>query len=104
MRTLITFMLGFIFLILSCNNHVNDTLIEDAIKPYSGNVRYWQYKDEPVLLLSGTKNDNLFQITDLEEHLNELQSVGGNFIRNTMSSRDTGDVLPFLQLSEGRQA
>ncbi len=57
------------------------------IRPYSENPKYWQYKGEPVLLLGGSNNDNLFQSPDLEEQLDLLQSVGGNFIRNTMSSR-----------------
>ena len=39
--------------------------------------------------------DNLFQISDLEEHLDLLRSVGGNYVRCTMSSRDPGDVWPF---------
>ncbi|MGH2354404.1 MAG: hypothetical protein ACRDJN_22585, partial [Chloroflexota bacterium] len=39
--------------------------------------------------------DNLFQIPDLEAHLDLLASVGGNYVRCTMSSRDPGDVWPF---------
>lgn len=74
---------------------------EDWIKPYSENPHYWQYNGEPILLLGGTKDDNLFQIPDLEEHLTLLHKVGGNFIRNTMSSRDTTDVYPFRMLDNG---
>jgi len=59
----------------------------DRIQPYAENPRYWQYEGEPVLLLGGSEDDNLFQIPDLEEHLNLLASVGGNYIRNTMSAR-----------------
>ena len=58
---------------------------ERRIQPYAANPRYWQYKGKPVPLLGGSKDDNLFQIPDLEEHLDELRSVGGNCIRNTMS-------------------
>lgn len=58
---------------------------EDRIQPYAANSRYWQYQGKPVLLLGGTKDDNLFQIPDLEAHLDLLASVGGNCIRNTMS-------------------
>jgi len=47
------------------------------------------------LLLGGSVEDNLFQIPDLEEHLDLLKSVGGNYVRCTMSSRDEGDVWPF---------
>ncbi len=74
---------------------------ENDIKPYKENPRYWQYKGEPVLLLGGTMDDNLFLIPGLEEHLDLLHSVGGNYIRNTMSSRDTGNLWPFYQQSDG---
>ena len=67
----------------------------DRIQPYSGNRFYWQYKGQPVLLLGGSVEDNLFQIPNLKEHLDLLQSVGGNYVRCTMSSRDEGDVWPF---------
>jgi hypothetical protein len=62
---------------------------EDAnrIQPRSQNQRYWQYKGQPLLLLGGSKDDNLFQIPDLKEHLDEIQKAGGNYIRNTMSDR-----------------
>jgi hypothetical protein len=65
------------------------------IQPYTGNRFYWQYKGKPVLLLGGSVEDNLFQISGLKEHLDLLQSVGGNYVRCTMSSRDEGDVWPF---------
>ena len=74
------------------------------IRPWTENPRYWQYRGQPVLLLGGTKDDNLFQIPDLEAHLDELASVGGNFIRNTMSDReDKGyEVHAFKKLPDGR--
>jgi hypothetical protein len=52
-----------------------------------------------MLLLGGTKDDNLFQIPGLKKHLDLLKSVGGNYIRNTMSSRDEGNVWPFKQVN-----
>ena len=70
-------------------------LDRDRIQPYARNPFYWQYKGRPVLLLGGSVEDNLFQIPDLEEHLDLLRSVGGNYVRCTMSSRDEGDVWPF---------
>jgi len=73
-------------------NNADNTSKKSYIKPFSENPRYWEYKGQPVLLLGGSKNDNLFQIQNLEEHLDELHAVGGNYIRNTMSSRDSGDV------------
>ena len=67
---------------------------------YEKNPAYWQYNGKPVLLLGGSVDDNLFQIPDLKAHLDLLKSVGGNYIRNTMSSRnDKGfEVQPFRKL------
>ena len=76
----------------------------DRIRPYEANPRYWQYRAKPVLLLGGSKDDNLFQIPDLKEHLDEMVAVGANTIRNTMSDRpDHGfEVNPFHQRPDGR--
>lgn len=74
----------------------------NRIQPYSENPSYWQYGDEPVLLIGGSKEDNLFQISDVEGHLDRLASVGGNYIRNTMSSRDEGNVWPFYRRENGQ--
>lgn len=65
------------------------------MQPYADNPKYWQYKGKPVLLLGGSNNDNLFQSPDIEEQLDLLKSVGGNFVRNTMSSRHSGDVYAY---------
>ena len=67
----------------------------NRIQPYPQNPFYWQYKGQPVVLLGGTVEDNLFQIPNLIEHLDLLASVSGNYVRCTMSSRDEGDVWPF---------
>jgi hypothetical protein len=67
----------------------------DRIQPYARNPFYWQLHGTPVLLLGGSREDNLFQIADIEAHLDLLASVGGNYVRCTMSSRDEGDVWPF---------
>ena len=45
--------------------------------------------------MGGSDEDNLFQLPGLEEQLDLLVSVGGNYVRNTMSSRDPGNVWPF---------
>jgi len=70
----------------------------------TANPAYWQYDEKPVLLLGGSKDDNLFQNPDLKKHLDLLKSVGGNYIRNTMSSRnDKGfEVQLFKKLSSGK--
>jgi len=70
-------------------------LSEERIQPYSENTFYWQYKRKPVLLIGGSVEDNVFQIPDIESHLDLLASVGGNYVRCTMSSRDEGNVWPF---------
>lgn len=57
--------------------------------------QYWEYNGEPVLLLGGSDEDNLFQLPQLEGQLDILASVGGNYVRNTMSSRDSGNVWAF---------
>ncbi len=74
------------------------------IQPWSENPWYWQYHGKPVLLVGGSKDDNLFQIPDLEEHLDEMVAVGANYIRNTMSDRnDKGfEVYPFKRLPNGK--
>jgi len=77
---------------------------KNRIRPYSENPMYWQYKGKPLLLLGGSKDDNLFQIPDLKEHLDLLESVGGNYIRNTMSDRKdkSFEVYPFKRLPNGK--
>ncbi len=91
----------------------------DRIQPYAANPAYWQYRGHPVLLLGGSDEDNLFQIpasvrearkaprhgdaihhdperVNLECQLDTLNSAGGNYVRCTMSSRDLGDVRPYV--------
>ncbi len=76
----------------------------DRIDIYEANPRYWQYKGSPVVLIGGSKDDNLFQIPDLKAHLDLLASVGGNYVRNTMSARnDKGfEVQAFAQRADGK--
>ncbi len=98
---------------------------EDRIRPYEENPFYWQYQGEPVLLLGGSSNDNLFQhltglkaggdenghadsawpapmSQTLEEHLDTLVAVGGNYLRNTTSHRNEGNVFPYVRLENGK--
>ena len=75
---------------------------EDRIKPYGENPFYWQYQGEPVLLLGGSWQDNLFNHPDgLEEHLDTLAEAGGNYVRNTMSTREPGNLWPFVEVEDG---
>ncbi|AMY12862.1 hypothetical protein LuPra_06146 [Luteitalea pratensis] len=73
------------------------------IRPWPANSSYWQYRGAPVLLLGGSKDDNLFQIPDLQAHLDEMKAAGANYIRNTMSDRRDGgfEVYPFAQTADG---
>lgn len=76
----------------------------DRIDIETTNPAYWQYAGKPVVLIGGSKDDNLFQIPDLKEQLDLLQAVGGNYVRNTMSARlDKGfEVQAFAQRDDGR--
>lgn len=75
--------------------------LDSAIQLNEAYPQYFQYQGQAVLLLGGSKEDNLFQIPDLDAHLDMLQAVGGNYVRNTMSSRDSGNVWPYQQLENG---
>jgi hypothetical protein len=79
-----------------------DVRNSDCLKPWPANPYYWQYKRAPVVLLGGSVEDNLFQIPDLTAHLDLLKAAGGNYIRNTLSSRDDGNVWMFLRQGDGR--
>jgi hypothetical protein len=77
-----------------------------VIQPYIKNPRYWQYNGAPLLLIGGSDQDNLFNHPQiwpfgLESHLDLLVSCGGNYIRNTMSSRDYGNLWPFRKEKSG---
>jgi hypothetical protein len=76
------------------------------LAPWPENHWYWQFNGEPVLLLGGSDDDNLFQWPEekLIAQLDRLAAAGGNVIRNTMSDRrDAGfEIYPFLQLDSGK--
>lgn len=101
----IVYLLFLVISILSCQNQKTETnngqkaqaACAGKISIYEENPFYWEYDGNPVLLIGGTVEDNLFQIPNLEEHLDLLESVGGNYVRCTMSSRDEGNVKPYSQ-------
>ena len=90
--------------LLTCGSAVAQPGNSQSLRPYAKNLFYWEYQGEPVLLVGGSKDDNLFQLPDLEEHLDEIQAVGGNYIRNTMSDRpDKGhEVYAYARLENGK--
>ena len=73
------------------------------VRPYDKNPWYWEYQGEPILLRGGSDDDNLFQWTGskLTDHLDLLISVGGNYVRNTMSDREQSNVYAFMQVKNG---
>jgi collagenase-like protein with putative collagen-binding domain len=89
---------------LLCGGAMASGAADGRIDVYDMNPAYWQYEGEPVLLFGGSKDDNLFQIPDLKEHLDLLKRVGGNYVRNTMSARnDKGwEVQAFKRLESGK--
>jgi len=75
----------------------------EPIRPYADNPYYWEYNGEPVLLLGGSWQDNLFNPPRrLADHLGILRQMGGNYVRNTMSSRNAGNVWAFATVDDGR--
>lgn len=99
-----SFLIMLITLIGYSCTQVNSQAPEESasgIHVSTDNPFYWQYNGKPVMLLGGSVEDNLFQLDNLTEHLDLLASVGGNYVRNTMSSRDSGNVWPFLQREDG---
>jgi len=79
---------------------------QQGIRPWPANPRYWEYKGRPVLLLGGSDDDNLFQwpAEMLGPQLDLVRSVGGNYVRNTMSDRrDRGfEQYPFARRPDGK--
>ena len=75
----------------------------DRITVYNKNPYYWQYKGKPVMLLGGSWQDNLFNHpVGLSKHLDLLLEVGGNYVRNTMSHRNKGNVFAYARELDGR--
>ena len=74
---------------------------EDRLQPCSDNPHYWQYRGVPVMLLGGSQTDHIFLLEGLLEHLDEIQSVGGNYVRNTMSQREGVELKPHRLLPDG---
>jgi hypothetical protein len=80
---------------------VSKGTLEQPIRPDVAHAQYWYRDGTPVLLLGASDEDNLFQMERVEEHLDLLADAGGNYVRNTMSSRDRGNLWPFRKNEEG---
>ncbi len=76
------------------------------IQPWSENPWYWSYNGQPVLLLGGSDDDNLFQWPSekLIPQLDRIAAAGGNVVRNTMSDRKDGgwEIYPFAEREDGK--
>lgn len=79
--------LASLFFCISCNEQAKEENY-DGIKVYPSNTWYWQYKQQPVLLLGASDYHNIFQRDDIIKELELLQKHGGNYVRNTMASRE----------------
>ena len=100
---ILTVLLSIIILgIAGCSQNSTPWSGENNIKPYLNNHSYWQYKGKPVLLIGATDNDNLFQNENVKTHLDSLKNIEGNYIRNTMSDRDIGNLHAFGMNSDGK--
>ncbi len=92
-----------VLLVVLCVDAIAD---DGPLAPWPTNAWYWSYQGEPVLLLGGSDDDNLFQWPEeqLIPQLDRLEAAGGNVIRNTMSDRkDKGfELYPFRRLEDGR--
>ena len=102
MKKYFFFLAAVLIITTACNQKRTGTIDWNAIKPFSLNKTYWQYNGKPVLLLGATDNDNLFQNSNMKTQLDSLKEVGGNYIRNTMSDRDSGNLHAFYLNSEGK--
>lgn len=101
-KQVIFFLIVTAFAALKCSQQSSpESTPVQGIRISSVNPAFWEYNSEPVLLLGGSVEDNLFQVSDLEQHLDLLLYAGGNYVRNTMSSRDSGNVWAFKQLETG---
>jgi len=76
-------------------------MAEERIRVWPENRWYWQYRGKPVLLLGGSDEDNLFNHPEMSRaNIRMLKKVGGNYIRQTLSCRDEGNVWPFLKAGQ----
>ncbi len=89
-------------LLMTCTDQKTEDLPrKKGIQPSTDHPQYWSYNGKDILLLGASDNDNLFQMPGLIEQLDLLKANGGNYVRNTMSSRDSGNVWPFQKMQNG---
>ena len=91
MRVITMFSLFAICFCFSCKHDVSDNGFI-GVRVCDENAYYFQYKGEPVLLLGASDYHNIFQRDNIEQELDLLKSHGGNYVRNTMASREISDT------------
>ncbi|MBI1388653.1 MAG: hypothetical protein GC154_09420 [bacterium] len=95
-RSLILLLIGVFALGAAADPPSHEQRESETIRPWRENPWYWQYKGEPVMLLGGSDEDNLFNNPALlRDNFEKMKACGANYIRSTLSCRDEGDVWPF---------
>lgn len=86
----------------SCHRPQTVHAADESIRIDERSPWYWNYKGKTMLLLGGSWQDNLFNHPGgLEDHLDVMLSVGGNYVRNTMSHRNVGNVFAYARNDDG---
>ncbi|MCC5930154.1 MAG: hypothetical protein JJU28_12980 [Cyclobacteriaceae bacterium] len=100
---LATFMYACSFsLFISCESKKPEVPSTTYIDVDERSPWYWNYKGKTLVLLGGSWQDNMFNHpTGLKDHLDVMLSVGANYIRNTMSHRNVGNVFAYEKNTDG---
>jgi len=106
----VTYIGSWMLLLVACCACRGENLENNGIRPYLENPRYWQYQGKPVMLLGGNKWDAPFFVRDQESVYDDLQAVGGNYLRYILKQRlgDAGrvtklvSIFPFRKISNGK--
>jgi len=93
--------------LIVCSQSISESLgqklnKDECIQPWSENPHYWQYKGKPIMLLGISQTDHLFLLDDLKNHIDEMEAVGANYVRNTMSQREGIELKPHKLLPNGK--
>ncbi len=95
------FLIFFLSVFLFACDTPQEKVGQKGIHPGKIHKQFWTYNGQETLLLGASDDDNLFQMKDVAKHLELLKKNGGNYVRNTMSSRDSGNVWPFQKMEDG---
>lgn len=93
----IIFLIASLIIICSCS----EAPMEKGLKIVENDNQYFYYNGHKTLLLGGSNEDNLFQNRELWPEIDSMAEVGGNYLRCTMSSRDSGNIWAFRKEANG---